>query len=759
MKKYWLKSMAALAFGGIFTSCSHDMDLGGSKTNQSIQETYEEAFVSRFGEPAPTQTWGFGASAASTRSLTRSIEVPYVDDIPQPYFADDVRDYLATATEANDANVVNDDAGADLKITAEPVFPGYNKGPLSDNIQYSGGSNATQAQINFYNDVFAPGLAAYEAAPVIWSSYNNEKNYIDTNNAKIQLFLDLVNAIADAEMTLSDWLSIYTEPAFGAYSTGDHVMTFKITETWNKAIPVMGGEGDGGARTLYVTGTWNIPANTRQSVGGSGGGLVVIADGGTINVGEGSEFIFDNQARLVVLPGGRLTGAGTVNLANGTADGREAFNAGTIDVYDFNNNGGKFFNYGLFKPTILEGSSANSCFYNHGIVHIKTTLKGGRYNTDLSHIFNACQWYCEEDMCLRNLEMISGSSFIVGGELKTEAAGDATGTESYVSLADGAYVQAGTFFLNGTAWYGPTSGHAVAKFGKVTHLDWHTDEIGGYFHNNLYVCITDQSNEYVGNNHYLGEGVNSWLVKNMFWAEPGKFITEIKEGNTEVIPASEGFVLGESGCTPGFKGNIEDEEEKEEDPVWESIRVIAEDLTVDQNTDFDFNDVVFDVRRCTKGNSTIATGTVEIVLQAAGGTLPLYVDGKEVHDQFGVDKNVMVNTKARAKGYNGKDDAAPVTWTTTNYSGSTIGEIANSIRVYVKKTVNGVETDCVLTAPEGEVASKIAVGIDYDWCDERQDLDDKFHLDDGTSLFKSYVRGEIGDNWYRMVKTEIDNQK
>ena len=189
--------------------------------------------------------------------------------------------------------------------------------------------------------------------------------------------------------------------------------------------------------------------------------------------------------------------------------------------------------------------------------------------------------------------------------------------------------------------------------------------------------------------------------------------------------------------------------------TWEELRVIAEDLSVGQSTDFDFNDIVFDVRRYTNTTAAHSVNDVEIILRAAGGTLPLYVAGHEVHEAFGVDVSTMVNTNAQNKGLKGAD-RAPVTipLTASEYSGSSIGEIANSIVVYVVKEGQ----NCTLTAPVGEIASKIGVKCDYDWCDERQDIDDKYKLIDNTSisLFKNWVQGIYpADTWYQYAYESI----
>ena len=77
-----------------------------------------------------------------------------------------------------------------------------------------------------------------------------------------------------------------------------------------------------------------------------------------------------------------------------------------------------------------------------------------------------------------------------------------------------------------------------------------------------------------------------------------------------------------------------------------------------------------------------------ICLRAAGGTLPLRIDGKdawEVHKLFGVATNVMVNTNAQAKGLNG-DTKAPVSVGTLNisFTPENFCEKVNAIKIELK---------------------------------------------------------------------------
>ena len=81
--------------------------------------------------------------------------------------------------------------------------------------------------------------------------------------------------------------------------------------------------------------------------------------------------------------------------------------------------------------------------------------------------------------------------------------------------------------------------------------------------------------------------------------------------------------IPETDCNPGYEG----EEPGGDDPFEPVIRVIAEDMgdqSLKEASDFDFNDVVFDV-------TWVSESKVKIKILAAGGTLPLTVgwDGTE----------------------------------------------------------------------------------------------------------------------------------
>lgn len=162
-----------------------------------------------------------------------------------------------------------------------------------------------------------------------------------------------------------------------------------------------------------------------------------------------------------------------------------------------------------------------------------------------------------------------------------------------------------------------------------------------------------------------------------------------------------------------------------------AVRIIAEDLGASES-DFDYNDVVFDAKVAIENpaeRNYQNTYVAYIVLQAAGGTLPLTVGGKEVHEAFGVPTNTMVNTRRNTV------SKEPVSFKTylgdVDYSNPKSGaELVKLIPVIVKNGNNVIE----LEVETGRAPEKIAVETRFVWCDEREPI---------------YTRYKSFPNWVR----------
>ena len=669
MKKYlMLAAVTAVAFA----SCSK-MD-GVATTQQEIDKAkYDYAFKSYIGgEVASEQTWGFSSNAYTKSAFTRSMSSPEVEEASAPYSAAWVASYLETATEPNSTNATD----------------------------------------NYDNSTYVRKAGTY--AEPYTTYYSEFESLYPTANYGY----DWGKAVAAAKA--AGWA--HFDDLFEYSADTNYITNFKITATWTGDINVVATEdADGDPRTVVVTGTWNLTAD--QRVGGKG--RIIVANGGTINISSGKKLNSVNEAQIVVLAGGQIIGEGSIEYSNGTDSDLLSGNWGTINVGKFNNNGGNFYNYGTLNTDVMDGGAANSCYYNHGKVNV-----GNSGSSANIRIYNGCQWNVTGDFRLKMLE--NTSYFYVGGRLETIGSEDGTGQDAYVALGDNSLLEAGSLHNTGAIWYGPTgsmeNAYAVADFGYIYQLDWAPGSVedgplaSGYFANNIYVNIHNQDNAILGS-------AGSQTAKQVFWSvvangqgQGNGNVTEITDGDTEIIYGDSNFSRGTSGCKPSYTANIPTPPTP---PAPDAdLRIICEDLSATTASDFDFNDIVIDV---TYGSPAVLT------LQAAGGTLPLRINGDnnlEVHKLFGVwegDEDIEANTQ-KQKMVNtgaGPSCSAVVIDSSKGFNMSiNSAEDAKNLKIEVYKNGSWQE----LTAEKGEPACKLAVDPTFTWMSERKSIKDEYEL-------------------------------
>ena len=208
------------------------------------------------------------------------------------------------------------------------------------------------------------------------------------------------------------------------------------------------------------------------------------------------------------------------------------------------------------------------------------------------------------------------------------------------------------------------------------------------------------------------------------------------------------------GCNPGYKYGAK-----------ATYRVIAEDLSATQGSDFDFNDVVFDVDPDADG-----TGAT-ITILAAGGIWPLTLtvnDGEEyeVHEKLipdiqktvkytldGVEYNCypMINTHEDGEKWITTKNEPTIRVTKKEIGGieykfDTDDNIRSAINNLIILTVykyDGTEP-ATLNATQGEAACKILVDKDFKINSERNSIADE------NTNFHKYVQGTFqGRFWWK----------
>ena len=641
MKKYLMTSVAALALCAGFTSCSHD-DFEPYSQSELIQKNYEAAFVRAFGQPASSQTWGFG-QALSTRAN------PGTDVYPATHEYKDAGGNVIAGANMNHNQWADPNEGFGGWLVPDPLtegqklrvqryfqthpYLGYDDPHFRHFFVqqvYKGGSD--QQGVSKENIVAADN-STYTSGNMNLLTVGVANSHINDFNAGT---CSTSNVLQNDGTTKSDQITlmvnVYDTSCFGYHETGSSthhndkmaLASAAVIDAWADSLKNATGETIGEA----VVDKWN-----RSFMGFD------------LAIKEGAE-AYDRDAD------------GNINYAT--------------------------YNQAAESPQFA--------FDGENIVQIttgewETVTVGNQWST----------WTETRPVYKEEYKNIMGCGWLTTNQNFYVAKSKVTMPQT-ISMNR---AQASTITTIQDApvlkdvMVGDTYYQSVINLPRIKQL---VDE--------GYLPVKDKSlTEWVK----VGKSdayYSDWIVT----------LTEAKRIPDEIVP--------------------EDYD----------IRVIAEDLSAGaEKSDFDFNDVVFDVK--------FDASNAKVKILAAGGTLPLCLglngtpnEEWEVHKLFKVDTNYMVNTNAQSKGLNGNNkDADKYVELPLAIGVADAAEANSKINVYVKKNGEWVE----LTAQQGKAASKVAVGTDYDWCDEREDVDAKyFGADDAR--FTKYVGGQYTWNtWYK----------
>lgn len=248
--------------------------------------------------------------------------------------------------------------------------------------------------------------------------------------------------------------------------------------------------------------------------------------------------------------------------------------------------------------------------------------------------------------------------------------------------------------------------------------------------------LSDQTNRYCGtlrtvtdeqlyseerdadnNNNYLGTKLNTDVIDGL-----------LRDGYLPIDNKQLREWAKVGGCADGYFSDwIVTLTEANPAPTAD-LRIIAEDISATEASDFDFNDVVLDVKY---------GSPAKIKLICAGGTLPLYInvedDAHEVHHIFAaanpdkeIDVTTMINTHGNATaGYGTVDGLDEIDLTELlNVDIADAAEANTKLKLYVFK--NGVLQE--MEAPMGEPACKLAVDQTFKILRERQSIKGQYPL-------------------------------
>ena len=678
MKKYLMTGIAAIAMCGMFTSCSHDMSLYNGNQSEQVLTNYEQAFVNAYGEPAANQTWGFGeTTVAATRGMTRTISVngDAYDKFPS---ASDVADYFPTAIP-EDADEVSE---------LESLYKGTS-------VQGQWGPVQMWDLYAIYSNLIKEGynLKITQAGTTeLGGNYQNAG--WDNAQGKNVVYPYNVYVDVDGDVTLkrvgATHFNLYIlrgnvtiESDYGEQAGLISVAAGATLNDYRNSIAANQGI------KLFNRGTINAKNTEKYDIGN----FCTVYNEGKFNVtgaltyspGDTNTSYFMNlgdDAELTA-PSMTLNSAGNFfNSGKAVIDGET--NVTQKDIY--------WVNAGHYTTGTMTFSAKNATFYNYCqlLVTGNAHMYDGEFNLMNNSYTEAAT--AEFDNFIVNMDSNSGINIIGATDWKAQGDGTYQGF-SAVDGASGSYVR-----LGGKA--------TIASHKKTLSI---SDGIT-YYIEEIEIkkgdkVVTEQE-----------------LKDNSDGDYPVLDLNGTQAGSLTVTPNT-----NSCGATWTVGGGVK--------PTTESIRVIAEDLNANSSSDFDFNDVAFDIIK-------IEGGKTQLKLLCAGGIYPIRIGenaDNEIHKLFGVESNCIVNTGSVA-GYPSATKDPVLFWVDGEYSDP--GKI-NSLKIYVNKVG---DTWTELKANRGTAACKILVDSRFGIMGERTNISTKY------ASFPKYVKGEIGNDefqwWY-----------
>ena len=735
MKKYLMTVMAAVALGGLFTGCSKDADINGGANSAEfdIVQNYENAFVTRFGQPAANQTWGFGEEVAGTRSGNTSGDYTPWPSTHQYY---DANDKLIASANMNHNQwgstdlqsmpfggwIVPDPLTEGQKLRVRMYFQANDKLSYQDPhyanffVQqvYTGGTAAPETG-NHETTVDANGeghkgmtlnqltvgaacshINDFNAGTCSPSNVLNHEGKTQSDQITLMLNVDDTSCFGfhetsgsnvQASTNHNDKMALVSAAVIDEWAEANGIGGDPVVDKWNRSF--MGFDYELLPESDIVTDSYallsQVPNLNNISYAWDGTNVMKIGQGPT---GEA-------KADLNI----------TAQLANASKQNGTPLSADDKGVWTWD---GQNFDVSLdidatgYTKLVVEYAEQTPNNYNFSIevdgsANYDQNRKSGE--TKVEYEINATK--------LKALHFMNGNgTFKIKSIYLSSGSSDIYYNPTYLLGDNDADKIA--FYSTNTNMYGGTIINLTEDEMKTTQDGKTCLNLVKFrqLKNDGYHPITTDLKKWVKWQAACDGYYSDWIVT----------LTKAERITTTPPPSDpEGFVC----------------------------RIIAEDLTVGENSDFDFNDVVFDV---------FQNGV--LVIRAIGGELPLYIGSEdadhEVHALCGIS---LTGSGSASKMSNTGWGSTSSTSVAINYQ-KELGRIsmgrtysskaeAKSIPIYVTKKGENI----LLKADQGKVASKVCVGSDFEWCSEREDIDRKFRKKDYTKLFQQYVIGNLGDDW------------
>ena len=751
MKKYLMKGVTALAFCGAMIGCTNEADMGNSSDNLGFVETYEKAFISRFGEPSADADWGFGTSAnAGTRANNPGANYnatstginananEWADPTPGKQFGgwivpdpltneqkEVVRKYFQAVP-----NLTYEDPKL-RHFFVQQVYKGGTSKPETGNKETNKSASGTsyssdnmnlltvgynEQHINNFNSGTYGTKDGKNGVGVLDRGYtaNDFDNHHHTDQIMLMVNIDDTECMGyhnsgcskqkNDKAALVDWTVIRD------WANANGLNGNCLDDKWDRSFVGFDFE-------LYSLEDSYLRSNGKvvyaKMSDGQNGGLQYVWDGKNV-VAKGTEGVPDldltSQFKKVW---------NESESFDKNADGTITYHAAQWGglVAELNNT----IDFSIYKSLVVEFAEAPTVKTQFYIEIGDEWNKWGEYKKDT-------------DAGVTSFEYDFASNYLSNLNKIRQVA---------LQAADAADIKISRIYLKGVEGEAGFGNYLLVNGKKVPFIITNMNMYSGSLYGGKDEALSDSEMK------INKDGKECFNMEKIAQLVNDGYLP-VKDKNLRTwVKWQGGDGYFSDWIVTLTKANRIGEEPKEK---VTTIRVIAEDLNVDSNSDFDFNDVVFDV-------TWVSESKVKIKILAAGGTLPLTVgwngegdDWKkyEVHYLLGYSDAAMINTHATVGIH--YDGVAPYefeyngTFSKDNFGAN----VRDNIPVKVQRRSD--KKWYPINANQGKAAGKLAVGTDYNpWCNERVDIDDWWQNNNLQGLFSQYIKNPTGltKYWYR----------
>lgn len=471
---------------------------------------------------------------------------------------------------------------------------------------------------------------------------------------------------------------------------GDEEIRIKVSSYYAGFVPCLGLTRN---KSIYVTNTWELSFNQQVAYGN----VVVVGEGGNLMIPKNftlSTAPSNEEANglIYVLPGGKITGEGTVDFV--TANGTYCYNAGTITAKTIYLNGGTLYNAGIIGNTDSPVSSLTSTEELTDKNLLVNASNGSIGLKDISgellSIENAGYLKTSGNLTLNNTTKTDDGSYIECASLTLEGKSDGS---KILYMGNAAYVNClGNISINNFGVWGPSGDNfkadAILKVNGCSACTT-TDGVKGTYlldHVELvlpsdFPTIFDKNaiNKWGGSKIGVGigtlqtsfSGYNSLrMLYYWFNGYEGKLLNadnyvwsiEDKKSNfvwNSAIPSSaSGIGIGNQTCTYSTSASYNYPNFTKTNHNLPKAGGIFYAFETPQNSlkDFDYNDVVLFVNTPTDEGNGYSSLVQVMAVGNTMKTLMLYNGepfGNEVHMAAGSVTDATVNTTSITRSFRG----------------------------------------------------------------------------------------------------------